>query len=50
MKKLMLTGTLKDKISALCIHAKDNAQHSIKTLENLMKIVNKKKNKKNFFI
>lgn len=39
MKKIMLEGTLKDKISALSIYIKDNPKYTLISIENLLKIV-----------
>jgi len=36
MKKIMDSGTFKDKVSALCIYIRDNSKFSIKTVENLI--------------
>lgn len=39
MKKMLSKGTYKDKISTLCIYARDNAKYSLKTVENLLEMV-----------
>lgn len=39
MKKMLSKGTYKDKISTLCIYARDNTKYSLKTVENLLEMV-----------
>lgn len=39
MKKMLSKGTYKDRISTLCIYARDNAKYSLKTVENLLEMV-----------
>jgi len=42
IKKIMDSGTFKDKVSALSIYIRDNPKFSLKTLENLILMCNNK--------
>lgn len=40
MKKILSSGTLKDKISALCIYIRDNPKSTLESVENMLDYVN----------
>ena len=46
MKKIMNTGTFKDRVSAIQIYVKDNPKHTLPSLENLLNLTKEKIKKK----
>lgn len=42
MKRIMKSGTFKDKVSALSIYIQDNPRHTLKTLENMVEMCSQK--------
>jgi hypothetical protein len=42
MKRIMKSGTFKDKVSALSIYIQDNPRHTLKTLTNMIEMCSQK--------